>query len=44
MLFRSRRHPDQQTLAGMMSEAGLEDVGYHNIQGGIVAIHTGQRY
>lgn len=39
-----RRHPDQQTLAGMMSEAGLEDVGYHNIQGGIVAIHTGQRY
>jgi len=27
-----------------MSDAGLEDVSYQNIQGGIVAIHTGFRY
>jgi demethylmenaquinone methyltransferase/2-methoxy-6-polyprenyl-1,4-benzoquinol methylase len=39
-----RRHPDQETLANMMSDAGLEDVSYQNIQGGIVAIHTGFRY
>jgi len=39
-----RRHPDQETLAGMMRDAGLEDVTYQNIHGGIVAIHTGFRY
>jgi demethylmenaquinone methyltransferase/2-methoxy-6-polyprenyl-1,4-benzoquinol methylase len=39
-----RRHPDQQTLLGMMRDAGLEDCRYHNLSGGIVAVHVGQRY
>ncbi len=39
-----RRHPDQDTLSRMMTDAGLEDVGYHNLNGGIVAVHTGFRY
>jgi demethylmenaquinone methyltransferase/2-methoxy-6-polyprenyl-1,4-benzoquinol methylase len=37
-------HPDQETLRGMMQEAGLEDVHYHNLSGGIVALHIGHRY
>ncbi|WP_428241360.1 bifunctional demethylmenaquinone methyltransferase/2-methoxy-6-polyprenyl-1,4-benzoquinol methylase UbiE [Gynuella sp.] len=36
-----RMHPDQQTLAGMMTEAGYEQVKYHNLTGGIVALHRG---
>jgi demethylmenaquinone methyltransferase/2-methoxy-6-polyprenyl-1,4-benzoquinol methylase len=39
-----RRHPDQKTLLGMMQTAGLEDCRYHNLSGGIVAVHVGQRY
>ncbi len=39
-----RRHPDQATLLGMMRDAGLEDCRYHNLTGGIVAVHVGQRY
>ena len=39
-----RRFPDQQTLAGMMREAGLEDCRYENLTGGIVALHRGYRY
>ena len=39
-----RMHPDQETLRGMMQEAGLEDVRYHNLSGGIVALHIGYRY
>ena len=39
-----RMHPDQETLRGMMEEAGLEDVRYHNLSGGIVALHIGYRY
>lgn len=39
-----RMHPDQETLAGMMREAGLEDVRWHNLSGGIVALHVGFRY
>jgi demethylmenaquinone methyltransferase/2-methoxy-6-polyprenyl-1,4-benzoquinol methylase len=38
-----RRFPDQETLAGMMREAGLERVAHRNLSGGIVAIHTGWR-
>ncbi|SDB35931.1 class I SAM-dependent methyltransferase [Belnapia rosea] len=38
-----RMFPDQDTLAGMMREAGLERVTYRNLSGGIVAIHTGWR-
>ena len=39
-----RKHPNQQTLSAMMEEAGLEDVKHQNINGGIVAIHTGYRF
>ncbi len=38
-----RRFPDQETLCGMMREAGLERVSHRNLSGGIVAIHTGWR-
>ena len=38
-----RMHPDQQTLKGMMEAAGFEDCDYHNLTGGIVAIHRGYR-
>lgn len=38
-----RMFPDQDTLAGMMREAGLERVAHRNLSGGIVAIHTGWR-
>ena len=39
-----RRFPDQETLCGMMHEAGLEDCRHHNLSGGIVALHKGFRY
>ena len=39
-----RVHPDQETLARMMREAGFEDVRWHNLWGGIVALHIGFRY
>jgi demethylmenaquinone methyltransferase / 2-methoxy-6-polyprenyl-1,4-benzoquinol methylase len=39
-----RVHPDQETLIGMMAEAGLEGCRYHNLSGGIVAVHRGYRY
>lgn len=39
-----RRHPDQETLLGMLRDAGLEDCRYHNLMGGIVAVHRGYRY
>jgi demethylmenaquinone methyltransferase/2-methoxy-6-polyprenyl-1,4-benzoquinol methylase len=38
-----RMHPDQETLLGMMRDAGLEDCRYHNLTGGIVAVHRGYR-
>ena len=36
-----RMHPDQETLRGMMEEAGFERCDYHNLTGGIVAVHRG---
>ena len=39
-----RRHPDQETLLSMLRDAGLEDCRYHNLMGGIVAVHRGYRY
>jgi demethylmenaquinone methyltransferase/2-methoxy-6-polyprenyl-1,4-benzoquinol methylase len=39
-----RKHPDQQTLLGMMREAGLADCSYQNLSGGIVAVHRGYVY
>jgi demethylmenaquinone methyltransferase/2-methoxy-6-polyprenyl-1,4-benzoquinol methylase len=39
-----RKHPDQETLLGMMREAGLADCSYQNLSGGIVAVHRGYVY
>ena len=39
-----RKHPDQETLLAMLSDAGLEDCRYHNLSGGIVAVHRGYKY
>lgn len=36
-----RQHPDQETLLGMMVSAGFERCEYHNLSGGIVALHKG---
>ncbi|MGB2375271.1 MAG: bifunctional demethylmenaquinone methyltransferase/2-methoxy-6-polyprenyl-1,4-benzoquinol methylase UbiE [Porticoccaceae bacterium] len=36
-----RMHPDQDTLLGMMDQAGFEKTDYHNMTGGIVALHRG---
>ena len=36
-----RMHPDQDTLKAMMSDAGFERVTFHNMTGGIVALHRG---
>jgi demethylmenaquinone methyltransferase/2-methoxy-6-polyprenyl-1,4-benzoquinol methylase len=38
-----RRFPPQDELAALMRTAGFEQVGYHNLSGGIAAIHTGWR-
>ena len=38
-----RMHPDQETLLGMMREAGFERCRYQNLAGGIVALHIGYR-
>jgi demethylmenaquinone methyltransferase/2-methoxy-6-polyprenyl-1,4-benzoquinol methylase len=38
-----RRHPDQETLKGMMERAGFERCSYYNLSGGIVALHVGFR-
>lgn len=39
-----RKHPDQETLKGMMERAGFERVHYFNLSGGIVALHKGYKY
>lgn len=36
-----RMHPDQDTLKAMMSDAGFARVTFHNMTGGIVALHRG---
>lgn len=38
-----RMFPDQATLAAMMETAGLSQVRFRNLTGGIAAIHTGRR-
>jgi demethylmenaquinone methyltransferase/2-methoxy-6-polyprenyl-1,4-benzoquinol methylase len=38
-----RMHPDQEALLEMMKEAGFEKCRYHNLAGGIVALHIGYR-
>jgi len=36
-----RMHPDQETLKQLMVDAGFERCTYHNMTGGIVALHKG---
>jgi len=36
-----RMHPDQETLKQMMADAGFSRCDYHNLNGGIVALHSG---
>ena len=36
-----RMHPDQETLKGMMDEAGFANTEYYNMTGGVVALHKG---
>ncbi len=36
-----RMHPDQDTLREMMVNAGFTDTRYHNVMGGVCAIHLG---
>ncbi|HET9391021.1 MAG TPA: bifunctional demethylmenaquinone methyltransferase/2-methoxy-6-polyprenyl-1,4-benzoquinol methylase UbiE [Steroidobacteraceae bacterium] len=38
-----RVHPRQEQLLQMMQDAGLEGCRYHNLSGGIVAVHRGYR-
>jgi demethylmenaquinone methyltransferase/2-methoxy-6-polyprenyl-1,4-benzoquinol methylase len=39
-----RMHPDQKTLLGMLESAGFEACDFHNLTGGIVAIHRGYKF
>lgn len=39
-----RMHPDQPTLQSMMEQAGFERCDYHNLTGGVVAIHRGYKF
>jgi demethylmenaquinone methyltransferase/2-methoxy-6-polyprenyl-1,4-benzoquinol methylase len=38
-----RKHPDQETLKDMMADAGFDRPHYHNLSGGIVAVHKGYK-
>ena len=39
-----RMHPDQETLKAMMEQAGFERCDYHNLTGGVVAVHRGYKF
>lgn len=39
-----RMHPDQETLKGMMETVGFEQVTYHNLTQGVVALHRGFKF
>ncbi len=39
-----RMHPNQEDLKNMIEDAGFEDCHYHNLSGGIVAIHIAYKY
>ena len=39
-----RMHPDQETLKSMLENAGFEQTSYHNLTGGIVALHRGFKF
>ena len=36
-----RMHPDQETLKSLMKNTGFGHVDYHNLSGGVVALHVG---
>jgi demethylmenaquinone methyltransferase/2-methoxy-6-polyprenyl-1,4-benzoquinol methylase len=36
-------HPGQEALLEMLKSAGLEGCRYHNLAGGIVAVHRGYK-
>ena len=38
-----RMHPDQDTLLGMMQDAGFERCRFHNLAMGVVALHVGYK-
>jgi len=38
-----RMHPDQQTLRAMMEQVGFVHCTYHNMTGGVVALHIGEK-
>jgi demethylmenaquinone methyltransferase / 2-methoxy-6-polyprenyl-1,4-benzoquinol methylase len=38
-----RMHPNQETLLAMLNEAGFGQTRYHNLMGGIVAVHRGYK-
>ena len=39
-----RKFPGQDTLRQMMLDAGFDEVSYHNLTGGIVALHIGLKF
>lgn len=39
-----RMHPSQDALKKMIEKAGFEDCTYHNLSGGIVALHMAYKY
>ena len=39
-----RMHPDQDTLQSMMDDAGFGKTSYHNLTGGVVALHKGYKF
>ncbi len=39
-----RKHPPQEELKQMMLDAGFDRVRYHNLTGGVVALHIGYKY
>jgi len=39
-----RMHPNQEGLKKMIESAGFEDCHYHNLSGGIVALHIAHKY
>ena len=38
-----RKHPNQETLLAMLRDAGFAQARYHNLTGGIVAVHRGYK-
>ena len=39
-----RMHPDQESLKALIQDSGFDQCSYHNLSGGIVALHVATRY